>query len=116
MQQSTLLRILLGILLGLGGRLVVAASGVETYVEEARSYLDQGKVKEAVIQLKNALQQDPKHRQARFLLGQAYLRSGDGASAEKELQQARELGLARQEWLVPLARAYLLQGQYERLL
>jgi putative PEP-CTERM system TPR-repeat lipoprotein len=107
--------LLFGILLSLWGPLVVAASGVESYLNEARSYLDQGKLNAAVIQLKNALQGDPNNMQARFLLGQVYLRSNDGVAAEKELQKARELGLARQEWLVPLAKAYLLQGQYERL-
>ncbi len=107
--------LLAGMLLSAAARLATGAD-IQAYLEEARAYLKQGKVNAAIIQLKNALQQDPRHAQVRLLLGQAYVRSGDGASAEKELQQARDLGLARQEWLVPLARAYLLQGQFERLL
>ncbi len=103
-------------LLDFSGRLAVAADEAGSYLEEARGYLQQGKINEAVIQLKNVLQQNPKDAQARFLLGQAYIQGGDGAAAEKELQQAKELGLARQDWLAPLGQAYLLQGKFEGLL
>ncbi|MEJ2327729.1 MAG: tetratricopeptide repeat protein, partial [Chromatiaceae bacterium] len=48
---------------------------------EARSYLASGDKKAAVIELKNALQQDPGNATARLLLGETYLRLGEGASA-----------------------------------
>ncbi|MDQ2696456.1 MAG: PEP-CTERM system TPR-repeat protein PrsT, partial [Pseudomonadota bacterium] len=105
---------LFAILLALLRQTASSASQADKFVDEARAYLEQGKLNASVIQLKNALQKDPANLQARFLLGQVYLRIGDGASAEKEIRRARELGLERGQWLVPLTRALLLQGQQKR--
>lgn len=88
----------------------------QRYLEEARQYLAKGETKAAVIQLKNLLREEPQHAQGRLLLGEAYLRLGEGAGAIKELTKARELGVAPERWSVPLAKAYLLQGQAKKLL
>jgi putative PEP-CTERM system TPR-repeat lipoprotein len=79
---------------------------------EARSYLASGDKKAAVIELKNALQQDPGNATARLLLGETYLRLGEGASAEKELRRAGDLGAAPKTWQLNLAEALLLQGKF----
>ena len=82
----------------------------EEYLKEAENYEQKGDINAAIIQLKNALQKDPKNVKARFLLGKNYLTRGDGAGAEKELTRAQSLGMARQEIVAPLGRAMLLQG------
>lgn len=88
------------------------AASVAELLEDARSYRVIGEYKTAVIQLKNALQQDAKNVEARLLLGQIYLELGDGASAEKELLRARDLGAARDQWQVPMARVNMLLGRF----
>jgi len=45
-----------------------------------------------------------------------YLKMGDGASAEKELDRAQRLGIEEQRVIVFLTKSYLLQGQNQRIL
>src|SRR6185436_9344210 len=61
-------------------------------LSDAKRQLEKGNRAEASIQLKTLLQLDPKHAEARFLLGKVYNESQDGVSAEKELRRALELG------------------------
>jgi len=76
-------------------------------VTNARQFLDKGDVKAALIELKNALQQNPENSQARVLLGQVYLEGSNFAAAEKELKRAIELGADANETHPYLARALL---------
>jgi len=108
--------ILLGSLIVLGSESVVMADEVAEYIEEGRAYLDNEEYRAAEIQLKNALQLDPASAEARFLLGLTQLRRFDGPSAVKELEYARRLNHDRQDWLIPLARAYLLTGEFDTLM
>ena len=85
-------------------------------IAEARHYRQQGDVNAAVIQLKNALQQNPDNRDARRLLGEVYIEQADAVSAEKELRRALQLGTPSTELVILLGRSMLLQGQYQRLL
>jgi putative PEP-CTERM system TPR-repeat lipoprotein len=85
-------------------------------IAEARHYRQRGDVNAAVIQLKNALQQDPDNRDARRLLGEVYIDQADAVSAEKELRRALQLGTPSTELLILLGKSMLLQGQYQRLL
>jgi len=101
--------------------LLLSVSGCESgsdqssseYISRAQSYLDKGEYKAALIELKNALQKDPDNTQARFLTGQLYLTLGDGATAEKELRRASELGMGEETIQTPMARAYLMQGNFQ---
>jgi Tfp pilus assembly protein PilF len=79
---------------------IVLAMTSEDYLREAENYLAKGEIQAAVIQLKNALQQDPDNVRARLRLGKIYLRAGQGRAAEKELSQARKLGAKPEEVLV----------------
>ena len=83
----------------------VGASSADAYIAEANAYLGKGEEQAAIIQLKNALQADPSHIDARLMLGGVYLRKGDAAAAVKELGRARDLGAARERWLPAYARA-----------
>lgn len=92
------------------------ADEVATYIEEGRQFLESGELRSAEIQLKNALQQDPANAQARYLLGLVSLQQRRGDAAIKELEYARRLNHPREDWLIPLARAYLLEGAHEALM
>ncbi len=86
------------------------------YVEQARTARDKGDWRSNIIHLKNALQRNSTNREARQLLGEAYVEVGDGAAAEKELRQALELGVPIEQVAVPLSRALLLQGKWDEVL
>jgi len=88
----------------------------EKFVADAKNYEQKGDHKAAIIQLKNALQKDPKNVDARFMLGSIYANGGDPLSAENELRKAINLGLSKDKALPALATALLLQGQYQKVL
>jgi cellulose synthase operon protein C len=64
----------------------------DEYMRHAQTLLDSGSIPAAIVELKNVLQREPKNVTARLLLGKSYLELGDAASAEIELQHAREDG------------------------
>lgn len=86
------------------------------YYESAVTLFDKGDYRGAVIQLKNALQQDGGNLAARLLLGRVHLRLGNGATAENELKAALSAGADPAVTAVPLGRAYMLQGKYKNVL
>jgi putative PEP-CTERM system TPR-repeat lipoprotein len=92
------------------------ASAEEDLLKQAQDYVQKGEIKSAVIQLKNLLQSDPDNADARMLIGESYLKLGDGPSAVKELEKARDLGAPKERWIVLLARAYLLQDKPKAVL
>lgn len=98
--------------------LLLAACGgnkPEAMVASARDYLAKNDTKAAVIQLKNALQENPELGEARFLLGQALLRNGDAVGAETEMRKALALKQPQDQVLPYIARALVLQGQFKKL-
>jgi len=92
------------------------ARAEENLLKQAQDYVQKGEIKAAVIQLKNLLQSDPENADARVLIGESYLKLGDGLSAAKELEKARELGAPGERWIMPLAQAYLLQDKPKAVL
>jgi putative PEP-CTERM system TPR-repeat lipoprotein len=86
------------------------------HYDEAAKYVEAGKLQAAVIELKNALQQDPANVEARLLLGDVYVSLGDGASAEGQLKAAVRHGMNPEQIVVPLGRALLLQGRFTEVL
>lgn len=70
----------------------------------------------AIVQLKNALQQDPKMLPALVLLGKAYLKVGQALGAERVLAEAERLGADRSEIIVSQVEAYHLLGRNKELL
>ncbi len=88
----------------------------EQYVQLAKQKLDKNKLSAAVIELKNALQKNPDNREARWLLGKAYLKINSGFAAEKELLRAKNLGMAYSAIIVPLSEAYLMLGKPEKVI
>src|SRR5260221_7730821 len=55
-------------------------------------YFDQGRYAEAVIGLRDAIRLQPDLAEARYRLAQVYLRTGEKALAERELEAFRKLG------------------------
>lgn len=88
----------------------------EEYISRATNFEDQGKYAAATIELKNALRKDPQNAKARWMLGLLYVKSGDGASAEKELRRAQELGVQQESVALPMTKAILLQEDFARAL
>lgn len=93
-----------------------ADSKADRDVAEARTSIDKGDLRAAVIHLKNALQRDPTSLTARLLLANAYATLGDWPGAEKETRQAKALGATAEAWKVQLGEALLMQGQSAELL
>ncbi len=85
-------------------------------MEKAAQLRTQGEYRAAAIELKKVLQSNPDNRDARFLLGQVSLLTGEAAAAEKELRRAQELGIPRDSVVVPLGRALLAQAEFDRAL
>jgi putative PEP-CTERM system TPR-repeat lipoprotein len=85
-------------------------------LETVREYLNKGENKAAVIELKNFLRENPEHAEARLLMGEAYLKLGDGLAAAKAFEKARDLKAPKDRWIVSLGRAYLLQNDAKSVL
>lgn len=88
----------------------------EQYVEIARTHLAKSAYREAMIELNNALQKDPKNREARWLLAQTALELGEPDKAERDARKAIEYGFPRSEALPLLVRAILMQQAPDRAL
>ena len=87
----------------------------DAMLASARDYLAKNDSKAAVIQLKNALQNNPDLPEARYLMGMALLRSGDAVGGETELRKALALKHPRELVLPLLAQTMLAQRQYKKL-
>lgn len=96
--------------------LAACSDSPEQMLASAREYLAKDDLNAASIQLKNALQQDAKHAEARFLLGSVNLRLGNIVGAEKELRRAVELGFPGAQAVPMLARAMVQLGDFDRVL
>lgn len=87
----------------------------DALVSSAKAYLANDDHNAAVIQLRNALQQEPEHAEARYLLGVTLIEQRDFVTAEKELRRALELGYAEDATVPPLARALVEIGKRSEL-
>lgn len=88
----------------------------ESLIASSKDYLAKSDSKAAVIQLKNALQQNPNLAEARFLLGKALLDGGDITGAEVELRKALELKYSPDAVVPLLANVMLAKGQAKKLI
>lgn len=85
----------------------------EELMAEAQREMEGGYYHSAVVNLKNVVERDKSNRDARFLLGQAYIKAGDPAGAVKEFMKARELGLVVPELNLGLVRAMIVVGKFD---
>src|SRR5262245_39412304 len=87
-----------------------------TYYDDALSRYERKDVAGAIIQLKNAIREDPGNLAALVLLGKAQLETGDPAGAEESLGKALQLGVDRSEIAAQMAQALFDQGKFNALL
>ncbi len=92
-----------------------AAPEAAKHLQSAKDYRAEGSL-DAIIELKNALRQDPEASAARLLLGDVYLDLRQGADAENQFRRARDLGLPATATVVRLGEALLLQAKFSELL
>lgn len=86
------------------------------YYEDGAARFDRGDFGGAIVQLKNALQEQPGYLAARILIGRAYVEIGDGAAAEKELSIALGNGGDETLIVVPFGQSLMMQHKYAELL
>lgn len=86
------------------------------FYEDALARFERKDVAGAIIQLKNALNEDPKMLAGQILIGRAYLAAGQPADAQAALEKAQSYGADFSEIALPLAKALLDQGQAAQLL
>ncbi|QPF73681.1 PEP-CTERM system TPR-repeat protein PrsT [Roseateles sp. DAIF2] len=109
----------LGIGLGLSLSLLLAGCGgesAESLLASAKTHIEKQDGKAAVIQLKNALQKNSSLAEARFLLGQLLVESGDFVGGGVELSKAAELGFPPDRVAPWAARSLLGQQLYSKLI
>ncbi|MGE4403801.1 MAG: tetratricopeptide repeat protein [Desulfobulbus sp.] len=85
----------------------------EEYYKKAMAYLEQHKEKEAIIELRNAIQADPKYADARYQLGLLYLKAGEVRQAFGELQRAASLDPKNLDAKIKTAEFFLLSQKKE---
>ena len=83
------------------------------YVKSGDGYMRDHKVAEAIVQYRNAVQQDPRFGEARKKLAEAYEQSGDVRSAFVEYVRASDLLPADVALQVKAGNLLLLVGQFE---
>ncbi len=86
-----------------------------SFVNDALKRLEQSDPQAAVIQLKNALREDPSNIEARRLLGEVYLDQQHFPAAEKELKRVYEEAPST-DGIILLARALLGQSKADEVL
>ena len=87
-----------------------------SYYEDALRRYEKDDIPAAVIQLKNAIQQDQKMLAAHLLLGKALLKNGDLKGAEAAFEEALKQGVNRGEVAIPLGQVYLALGRPEAVI
>src|SRR4051794_25905389 len=76
-------------------------------LSKAKAYQQKGESKAALIELKNAVRDNPDNAAVRAALAESYRLTGDGPSAEKEIRKAVSLGYDKRTAAATLARALL---------
>ena len=88
----------------------------DKFLESGRSFLEKKDYQAATIELKNAIQAAPQNGEARFLLAQALIESGEARDAEIELRKAAEAGYDPNLVQPALAGALRGMGETEKAL
>jgi len=91
-------------------------NNASSYYEEALKHYDNQRYNDAIIQLKNAFQENPRLLPALVLLGKSYLETGSPSAAESAFSDALELGADLSVVAVPMSRSYLMQSKHDLLL
>jgi cellulose synthase operon protein C len=102
--------------LGLGLTLVGCnRDSAQSLIASGKQFAEKKDHKAAAIQFKAALQLNGQSGEARYLLGQALLDSGDAIGASTELTRALDLKYAPDKVVPAMAKALLQNGDYVKL-
>lgn len=109
------------VLLGFALALSVAGCGMSggdprSLIAKAQDYRAKQNHKAAIIELKNLLQKDNNHAEARYLLGMSYYDSRDFRAAEQELRRALDLNFERSKVMPALGKTMLVMGEFQKVL
>src|SRR5882757_4344763 len=88
----------------------------ESYIAEAAKSVQAGNASKAAIELRLAVQSDPKNAAAHYELGRVQLTLGNYASAEQELRNAAGLGVEPDKIAGGLAQAMMRLGKNQQLI
>lgn len=91
------------------------SSTAPSLLASGKEYVAKKDHKAAALQFKSALQLDPQSAEARFLLGEALLNSGDPTSAVIELSKVLDQKYPAEKVMPTLAKALVLTGEYRKL-
>ena len=95
---------------------VLAVSGCSKSTSElmrsAEVFRDKGDFAAAIVQLKNALAQEPDSLEANILIGLSYAETGEAVDAERKLRRALELGAPQARVLPALGQVLLETEKY----
>jgi putative PEP-CTERM system TPR-repeat lipoprotein len=116
MRTFRLLGIVLAVSSVCSGGVLAANPKASSFYEDALKRFETQDTAGAVIQLKNAIQQDRSMLAAQVLLGKALLLEGDPIGAEVAFDEALSQGVDRSEVILLLGQAYLLQGKFDVLI
>jgi tetratricopeptide (TPR) repeat protein len=115
MQREKLARLVLLIFLVL---LIAGCSSQEdkkeNYFKSALSYIEEGKQTEAILELKNAIQIDPKYAEARYQLGLLYLKEQQPREAFQELVRVTDLDPENLDAYLKVAQMYFLSQELDK--
>ncbi|MCW5614327.1 MAG: PEP-CTERM system TPR-repeat protein PrsT [Rhodocyclaceae bacterium] len=109
--RSKLCTLCLALLVSAPGFAAGDVAAASRYYEDGLGRFQKGDVGGAILQLKNALQQDNKMLAVHLLLGRALLADGQLPAAEIALREALKLGVSPSEVAIPLGRLYLMGGR-----
>ena len=108
------------LLLGIGLAVLLALAGCsskedkkQSHLTQGKEYFDKGEFKSAKIELKNAIQIDPKFAQAYMLLAETSLKLGEAQEAFRAYSAVAELDPANTEAQLKLATFLLLAQKYD---
>ena len=94
----------------------LSGSDPQSTIAKVQEHREKNNYKAAVIELKNMLQKNASHAEARYLLGITYQDLRDHRLAEQELRRALELSYERSKVLPALGKSMLMLGEFQKLL
>ena len=83
------------------------------FFENGERFLKDNKYQEAIVEFRNALQQDDKYGEARLKLAEAYTATGNAAGAFREYVRAADLLPQNNDAQIKAATFLMLAGQFE---
>src|SRR4030088_768076 len=80
------------------------------YLSSAKASLQQGDLKSAQIELRNAVRADPQNAEAHYWLGRVSFELGDPVASQREAVAARDRGFDLHQTVPLLSQALLVQN------